>query len=450
MRRVKKLSIANYIVMILVASELLMALFMLFFFYYYSDVIRESEIRKELIPRNKQVMSEIDFSGNEISYDWKEIYEETEIYVMIYCDDNMIEMPDMPEFLNIIQDKGYSNILQKIKINDEIYYFKDFKTHKNKKYDIYLRYVVNLNSISSHYISTIRIGYVAIIMIVILISTVAIITGKYLKNAFKKMKKEVESVGQMNDISKRIAYDGIFAEMQILCDAENRMLDRMENNLNKQKQYISDVSHELRTPISVIMAQAEYGEKQDIPSEDRIDAFSVIKKQSYKMNELVMTLLELSRLDQENYKIMKEDINFAELASFVCEGIVENTGQEVHIKYECQPAYGKGDIHLLSIAISNLVTNAIKYSEPAGTITVSTGETDTEVYIRVKDEGIGIRKENLKMIFERFYKAEKSRHTKGYGLGLPLSQRIAQLHDGYIAVESEEGKGSTFTIFIKK
>lgn len=127
MRRVKKLSIANYIVMILVASELLMALFMLFFFYYYSDVIRESEIRKELISRNKQIMSEIDFSGDEISYDWEEIYEETEIYVMIYRDDNMIEMPGMPEFLKTIQDKGYSNILQKIKINEKSIILKTIK-----------------------------------------------------------------------------------------------------------------------------------------------------------------------------------------------------------------------------------------------------------------------------------------------------------------------------------
>lgn len=450
MRRLKKISITSYIVTILTASEILMALFMFFFFYYYSDVIIESEIRKELKEQNKEIREDIKFSKNGISYDWKEIYEMTGIYTLVYYKNEMIKIPDMPVFLNKIGNKEYSKGVKRIKIGEEIYYYKDFKLNRYLNNKTVVRHIVNIDNISSHYITTIRIGYYAIIVVSILTFIIAILTGKYLRGSFKKIKAEVESIGQTDDIARRIDYDGPFVEMQILCDAENRMLNRMEKYIGRQRQYISDVSHELRTPISVIMAQAEYGQKKDIALEERIHAFSVIRKQSGKMNELVMTLLELSRLDQENYKIAKEEIHLEELVNFVCEGIIENSDQEVNISYELKPVFVRGDIHLLSIAISNLVINAIKYSEEGDKIIVACGETEKEVYVSIKDQGIGISKENQKMIFERFYKAEKSRTTKGYGLGLPLAQRIAQLHDGCITVESEEKKGSTFTILFRK
>ena len=100
------------------------------------------------------------------------------------------------------------------------------------------------------------------------------------------------------------------------------------------------------------------------------------------------------------------------------------------------------------IAIQNLLTNAVRYGDPGSLIEVGTGKRGDQVYVSVKDHGAGINEEDLPHIFKRFYKADKSRTSQGFGLGLPLTMKIAQKHGGTITVESRQGAGSTFTLLL--
>lgn len=182
--------------------------------------------------------------------------------------------------------------------------------------------------------------------------------------------------------------------------------------------------------------------------EDYQEALEVIERQSLKMSAIISRLLELSRLDHDRRQIEQEYVDLPELVQSVCEDLQQKSGDSLNIKLRLQQAHTVGDISLVMIAIQNLITNAIRHSEEDSLIEVETGMRENRVFVSVKDYGAGISEEDLPHIFKRFYKADKSRNSKGFGLGLPLAMKIAQKHGGTIIVESKEGAGSTFTLLL--
>lgn len=220
-----------------------------------------------------------------------------------------------------------------------------------------------------------------------------------------------------------------------------------------KKDFVSNVSHELKTPIAVLKGVIETIETED--DIENIHSFiKMAKKRVEQMNVLVDDLLIIAKLESKEEKITKEEINLYQMVESIFSDmkiIAEEKNVKLINNTQKQTKFYV-DEKKFQILLKNLIENAIKYNRQNGEVELSSREDDKYSYLSVRDTGIGIPKESLPLIFERFYRVDKSRSRNigGTGLGLSIVKHIAESHNGKIYVNSEIDKGSTFTVKIPK
>ncbi len=220
-----------------------------------------------------------------------------------------------------------------------------------------------------------------------------------------------------------------------------------------RRDFVANVSHELRTPITSIKGFVETLLDGALDSPDDARRFlQIVAKQADRLNAILGDLLTLSRIEEEEKKesICLEPSPLREtLAAAVQLCGSQAAEKNVRIELECAPELCvRMNAPLIEQAVANLVDNAVKYSDPGGTVRVTGERGGEETILRVQDQGCGIPPEHLPRLFERFYRVDKgrSRSQGGTGLGLSIVKHIAKVHGGHVAVESAVGQGSTFTI----
>ena len=241
-------------------------------------------------------------------------------------------------------------------------------------------------------------------------------------------------------------------ELKGLEDAINSLLQRMHESYRRQVRFVSDASHELRTPIAVIQGYANmldrWGKEDETILEEGIQA---IKSESETMKRLVEQLLFLARGDSGRQPIKKEAVNASELMKTVYEEFrMIDTEHEWGLDIP-EELTVQADDAMLKQAIRILVENASKYTPVSGRIQLRVRRIDEEnAAFEVTDQGIGIRKDDVEHVFERFYRADpaRDRKTGGSGLGLSIADWIAKQHGGYLTVLSYEELGTRFTLVI--
>lgn len=283
------------------------------------------------------------------------------------------------------------------------------------------------------------------------IAFVAFVGYKIVKNAFKPVKKISETaleIKKSKNFSRRIELDNSEDEIHKMASAFNEMLDTVEETFIHEKQFSSDVSHELRTPITVILAQSDYALDYVDTLDEAIESFEVINRQAKKMTSLINQIMELSKLERQN-EIEKERINFSNIILQLLEDyrtLLENSNIELITNIE-KDLRIYGNKLMIERLFINLFTNAIKFTKT--TISVSLNRINKEIILQIKDDGVGIAKEEQKYIWDRFFQINNSRNkdkNRGSGLGLSMVNKIAQLHSATIEVESEVGKGACFIV----
>lgn len=284
-----------------------------------------------------------------------------------------------------------------------------------------------------------------------LIILVIFIGYRIVKNAFKPVKKISETaleIKKSKNFSRRIELDNSEDEIHKMAYTFNEMLDTVEETFIHEKQFSSDVSHELRTPITVILAQSDYALDYVETLDEAKESFEVINRQAKKMINLINQIMELSKMERQN-KIEKDKINFSNIILQLLEDyrtLLENNNIELITNIE-KDLRIYGNKLMLERLFVNLFTNAMKFTKT--TINVSLNRINKEVILQIKDDGIGITKEDQKYIWDRFFQTSDSRNkdkNKGSGLGLSMVNRIVQLHLATIDVESEVGKGTCFIV----
>ena len=284
-----------------------------------------------------------------------------------------------------------------------------------------------------------------------LIILVIFIGYRIVKNAFKPVKKISETaleIKKSKNFSRRIELDNSEDEIHKMAYTFNEMLDTVEETFIHEKQFSSDVSHELRTPITVILAQSDYALDYVETLDEAKESFEVINRQAKKMTNLINQIMELSKMERQN-KIEKDKINFSNIILQLLEDyrtLLENNNIELITNIE-KDLRIYGNKLMLERLFVNLFTNAMKFTKT--TINVSLNRINKEVILQIKDDGIGITKEDQKYIWDRFFQTSDSRNkdkNKGSGLGLSMVNRIVQLHLATIDVESEVGKGTCFIV----
>jgi len=241
-------------------------------------------------------------------------------------------------------------------------------------------------------------------------------------------------------------------ELQRLSETWNEMLSRLESAVQRIKTFTADASHELRTSIAVILTTAEIALRRNRDAEEYRRSLHEIKAEAERITDLTENLLMLARADAPQQKVDFKRIEIKELALQV----VAETGaaaREKHVRLEAK-LDGPTDVMYGNPAALRrlfliLLDNSLKYTASGGSIEVTTSRDDQTIVISVRDTGRGIDSSDLPHIFERFYRADKSRSgPNGSGLGLSIAQSIAQMHGGRIQVESTPGLGSRFDVLL--
>lgn len=227
-----------------------------------------------------------------------------------------------------------------------------------------------------------------------------------------------------------------------------RTLKPIQVMVDEQNQFISDASHELRTPIATLRAEMEASllEKHLSDKEARKLIDSNLEELG-KLQELANSLLQLAHVNQKG-NIYSDTISLNEVIQTAHKKVAP-MAKKKHVTFTIESIKGDiiGDKHSLTEVFVNLFDNAIKYSPEKAIVKVSSTQKKHSVAVMVKDTGIGIPAEELEHIFDRFYRADKSRsQADGYGLGLSIAKKIVNAHDGTISVTSREEKGTTFTL----
>ena len=283
------------------------------------------------------------------------------------------------------------------------------------------------------------------------IAFVAFVGYKIVKNAFKPVKKISETaleIKKSKNFSRRIELDNSEDEIHKMASAFNEMLDTVEETFIHEKQFSTDVSHELRTPITVILAQSDYALDYIDTLDEAKESFEVINRQAKKMTNLINQIMELSKIERQS-EIEKDKINFSNVILQLLEDyrtLLENSNIELITNIE-KDLRIYGNKLMLERLFVNLFINAMKFTKT--TIIVSLNRISREIILQIKDDGVGIAKEEQKYIWDRFFQTSNSRNkdkNKGSGLGLSMVNKIVQLHSATIEVESEIGKGACFIV----
>ena len=216
-----------------------------------------------------------------------------------------------------------------------------------------------------------------------------------------------------------------------------------------QKQFFSDISHELKTPMSAIIGSVEILQKEGVQNKETFNEFmGILLKESYRMQNIIEDILELSRLEQPQVSLSPRLIDINSLVKDTVE-LFEPLAKDKHLSLFYQTKVSRElmlDYTTVKTILNNLVSNAIKYSK-SGVISIKIYSDEKNLTIKVQDEGVGISKDDIPLIFDRFFQVDRSRSKKlGTGLGLSIVKRMVELNNGTIEVESNPGIGSVFTI----
>jgi signal transduction histidine kinase len=281
----------------------------------------------------------------------------------------------------------------------------------------------------------------------------AAMVGAFLAwTALRPIDKITQTAGQIvsgQDLKQRLPTTNTNDEIDRLTVTINDMLERLDNFFQAQVRLSADVSHELRTPLTAIRGNVDLLRRGAAANpEELTEALAIIDGELDRMSRIVADLLLLSQADAGmSLRMEPVELDTIILEVYRQAGVIAN-GVSIQLGHEDQ-AMVQGDPDRLKQLLINLVTNAIKHTQSGGSVTISLHREPEWVRIAVEDTGRGIAPAALPHIFERFYQVQDT-GQKGTGLGLSIAQWIAQAHGGQITVTSEQGKGSTFTLWLPR
>ena len=263
----------------------------------------------------------------------------------------------------------------------------------------------------------------------------------------REFSDKIEEVQAQNLSDSRIEENNI-KELNQLGISYNKMLERLSEAFEIQRQFTANAAHELRTPLALMQVQLDLYNSASHPGNDAdtLQTIKMVTEQNDKLNRMVKTLLDMSELQTvgRDDKIILDAIVEEVLAD------LEPLAQEKNIKLigKCEDATMTGSDILIYRLVYNLVENAIKYNHPLGQVTVTAYQRKKQVYLSVEDTGSGIPKELRERVFEPFFRVDKSRSRElgGVGLGLALVREIVRVHDGSICIKSGKTGGTIFEV----
>ncbi|MBY0091796.1 two-component sensor histidine kinase [Priestia megaterium] len=234
-------------------------------------------------------------------------------------------------------------------------------------------------------------------------------------------------------------------ELDQMANTFNNMMDLLEENYKKQEQFVSDASHELKTPLTVVESYANMLKRWGMKRPDILEeAIEAIHSESLRMKQLTSQMLVLAK-DESQWELHMEHVDAAAVCTQTIKHLEQAFERTIYLNIKTDHPVVTADEKRLKQLLYILLDNAIKYSEKAVEVTIARNES---FMITVTDQGIGIPKEDLSNVYERFFRVDKARNreTGGSGLGLSIARKIVEAHSGRIEINSQEGKGTSVTV----
>ncbi len=269
----------------------------------------------------------------------------------------------------------------------------------------------------------------------------------------KRILKGVQAISG-GDFSYRIEPFKDFGRARVynpIIDGINTMAEELSNTEMLRTDFISNVSHELKTPLSTISAYCEILQDPSISEEERTQRVQTIMRSVRSLSELITNILRLNKIEHQQINNKKESFNLSNqlvdcVLAFEPKWEAKNLDINADIDEDISVT---GDKELLGVVWNNLISNAVKFTDEGGRLEVSLKKVGSEVCVTVSDSGCGMSEQTGRHIFDKFYQGDTSHSTEGNGLGLSMVKKIVDLHQGRVEVESELGKGSTFSVYLE-
>lgn len=275
----------------------------------------------------------------------------------------------------------------------------------------------------------------------------SLVGSKHISHPISELTDATRRISE-GDFSVRVP-EGDHGEVGELMHSFNHMTEALGRTSYVQKDFISSVSHEFKTPIASIKGYARLLSMPGLSEEDRNDYIRMIASESDRLSRLSNTMLRLTALEQQGKSAIEEHFRLDEQVRQVILRM-QSVWQEksIHWDLDLKEVHLISDSALLEQVWTNLIQNAVKFSDSQSTIHISVWETADAAFFEIRDHGIGMTEEDLQHIFDRFYQADRSRSSEGVGLGLSLVRRILDMLGGSVKVTSVLHEGSVFRISI--
>ena len=279
------------------------------------------------------------------------------------------------------------------------------------------------------------------------------LTGLFLARVvLKPLRQIIRIVQQITDgnLKARVMIPDTKDEIKRLADTFNVMLDELDRSFTTQRQMVQDISHELRTPLTILKGEIEVALKKVRSTEEYTTTLASSLEEINRINRIVENLLTLARFDSQQVPFRFERTSLPRVLTEIADEVrVLVEQKKIRAKVSLLPeAWVMADEGHLRRAVLNLLDNAIKYTPEQGQVDLSMDVQGGNVCLRIADTGMGIAQQDLPFIFDRFYRVDQARSSKGFGLGLSLAKTIIEAHHGRIEVQSVVSQGTVFSIFL--
>ena len=403
-----------------------------------------TSVTNDLDDRVNEATSYIQLNNQQLIFD-KELLEiEDGVYLSIYDEHQELVYGRIP--YGFAYDTPLQEGRQKISTSDNEYYIFDI-VHQIQDTKLYIRGIVSLTKAEQNYRFMMHIAFILFPIFVFFSAICGYLLCKRSLSSVSKITNTVQNIQKEHNLSQRIALKKGHDEIHILAQTFDSLLDTIETNMQREKQFTSDVAHELRTPLSVLLMQCDTL-LSSIHDPSMKHEIIIMKQRLQHMSDIMTQLLLLSKADQGQAILQKEYINMSELCEICCEQIKDLSQQKhITVHLDIMPDIMMMADHTLMIRLCmNVLENAVKYGKENGHIHITLTQDDKVNFI-IKDDGIGIPNEDLPHIFDRFYRVDQARDLSmnSSGLGLSIVKWIVQAHEGTVQVESTLHHGTTFT-----
>lgn len=406
-----------------------------------------SSVQSDLREQVQGSVEELEAEGGYLEVDSDFYNMENGVYLSVYSEDGTFlygristGFGGQPDFEN--------DSLRTVREGQETFYVFDME-HRIQGYgSVYIRGITSVTRAENSFTVTLRF---ALILLPALAVVMILLSYQFVRRTLLPVRRITDTVKEIReeaDLSRRVDLPDGRDEIYHLADTFDQLLSELEEAFARERQFTSDVSHELRTPAAVILLQSEELLSDPSLSEPQREQLEAIRKKAGDMSAMISQLLLLSRADQGRQVLQKEPLDISELTLMTAEE-QQLLADEKHISIVTDIEPGivlPADESFFIRLLVNLISNSIAYGREGGTTKVSLHREEQEAVLAVTDDGVGIDGKDLPRIWDRFYRADASRGDSSHsGLGLSIVKWIAKEHGGEVAVESEKGRGSTFT-----